>query len=93
LRRIGGQWSKFVRNNTGQKTTLRVWRKVIETESAKQNSFNAQQTLSSALLHQHKTGQDYYVTHHPHEKSKQVLSVWETLMACENRFLVGLIVS
>jgi len=80
IRRIGTLWLKFVLDNTGQQTNLCVWRKVAETTSAQQNSLTQQQTLSSALLHQHKTGQEYYVTHNPQVRSKEVHNVWKALM-------------
>jgi len=80
-RQIGKLWINFVLENTGRKTNLRVWRKVAETTSSKQNSFEKQQALSGALLHQHKTGQEYYVTHNPREKSQEVHQVWNALMS------------
>ncbi len=80
VRRIGTVWFKFVFENTGQRTNLRVWRKVAETTSAQQNSVIQQQTLSGALLHQHKTGQEYYVTHNPQAKSKEIHKVWNALL-------------
>ena len=79
-KRIGALWIDFVQHNTGQKTNLRVWRKVAETASAQNNSLDQQQMLSGALLHQHKTGQEYYVTHNPREKSQQLHQVWHGLM-------------
>lgn len=65
---------------SGQHSTIRVWRKVVEITLAKQNSVEQQQTLSEALLHQHKTGQEYYVSHDLYEKSKEVQTVWSSLM-------------
>jgi hypothetical protein len=79
-KKIGKLWIDFVQENTGQKTSLRVWRKVVETSSSTQNSLEKQQTLSAALLHQHKTGRDYYVTHDPRAKSAEVHNVWTGLM-------------
>jgi len=82
VKRIGGLWINFVQLNTGRRTNLRVWRKVAETASSKSNSLDQQQMLSDALLHQHKTGQDYYVTHNPREKSQQLHQVWQGLLVC-----------
>jgi hypothetical protein len=81
MKKIGRVWIDFVYDNTAQKTNLRVWRKVAETTSATQNTIDKQQTLSAALLHQHKTGQEYYVTHNPRQKSQEVHKVWNALMA------------
>jgi hypothetical protein len=80
VRHVGRLWIEFVYHNTGRKTNLRVWRKVVETASSTSNSLEQQQMLSGALLHQHQTGQEYYVTHNPRKKSQQLHQVWQGLL-------------
>jgi Zn-finger in Ran binding protein and others len=79
MTRLGSVWTKFLEEMTGRKTGIGVWRKAVETKSTETNSLPTQQALSQALLHQHKTGQDYYVSKDATKASEEVNQTWTVM--------------
>jgi hypothetical protein len=61
-------------------SSIGVWRKVVETHSHKTNSREEQERLSEALLHQHRTGKDYYVSEDMEEVSQATMQVWNQVV-------------
>jgi hypothetical protein len=76
IKRPGLHWRQFGYQMTGKKVTIGNWRKVVETHSAKVNTHEEQQRLSSALLHTHRTGQRYYVSEDLEETTDRLDSIW-----------------
>jgi hypothetical protein len=80
IQKIGKYWSQFMQQMTGQQTTIGAWRKAVETHSHKVNSKDQQKRLSSALLHQHRTGEEYYVSEDATEVAEATMQAWDQVM-------------
>lgn len=79
IKKPGAVWSTFFEEVSGQKSTIEVWRKVVETHSHHTNTREQQERLSEALLHQHRTGKDYYVSEDINEAADATMKVWDTV--------------
>jgi hypothetical protein len=76
IEKPGKYWKMFFEQISGQSLTIPIWRKIVETHSHKVNSREQQERLSEALLHQHRTGAEYYVSEDVHEVAEATMDVW-----------------